>query len=216
MNEKNNASAIIMMAVTVAVVGVLVWGASQDRDNKLTATKTAAVDMHGNPLGTDVSTTSLNELVGKPAPDFALADGNGKVYSLSELRGRNVVMFFNEGLMCYPSCWDQIVTFVRDDRLNQEDTIVLSVVVDSPEEWQEAIRQMPELAEAVVVFDDDTEVSKQFGMLTTESSMHKGLFPGHSYVVIDKEGIIRYVLDDPSMRINNDKLVAELSKLTKS
>ena len=73
---------------------------------------------------------------------------------------------------------------------------------------------MPELAEAVVVFDDDTEVSKQFGMLTTESSMHKGLFPGHSYVVIDKEGIIRYVLDDPSMRINNDKLVAELSKLT--
>ncbi len=107
-----------------------------------------------------------------------------------------------------------MVTFVRDDRLNREDTIVLSVVVDSPEEWQEAIRQMPELTEAIVVFDDDTMVSKQFGMLATESSMHKGLFPGHSYVVIDKEGIVRYVLDDPSMRINNDKLVAELDKLT--
>ena len=214
MNEKNNASAIIMLVITVAVVGVLIWGASRNSGSELAVSGTPIVDMHGNPLSTDISATSLNELVGKPAPDFVLADGNGKVYSLSELRGWNVVMFFNEGLMCYPSCWDQIVTFVRDDRLNQEDTIVLSVVVDSPEEWQEAIRQMPELAEAVVVFDDDTEVSKQFGMLTTESSMHKGLFPGHSYVVIDKEGIIRYVLDDPSMRINNDKLVAELSKLT--
>ncbi|MDZ4231279.1 MAG: redoxin domain-containing protein [Patescibacteria group bacterium] len=214
MNEKNNASAIIMMAITVAVVGILVWGASRNEDGQLTVIGTPTVDMHGHPLSTDTSATSLNELIGKPAPDFALADSSGKVYSLNGLRGKNIVMFFNEGVMCYPSCWDQMVTFARDDRLNQEDTIVLSVVVDSPEEWQEAIRQMPELAEAVVVFDDDTEVSRQFGMLVTESSMHKGLFPGHSYVVIDKEGIVRYVLDDPSMRINNDKLIAELGKLT--
>ncbi len=214
MNEKNNASAVIMLVITVAVVGVLIWGASRNGGSELAAVRTPIVDMHGNPLDVDISATSLNELVGKPAPDFALADINGKTYSLSELRGKNIIIFFNEGLMCYPSCWEQMVTFVRDDRLNQEDAIVLSVVVDSPEEWQGAIRQMPELAEAVVVFDDNTEVSKRFSMLTTESSMHKGLFPGHSYVVIDKEGIVRYVLDDPSMRINNDKLVTELGKLT--
>ena len=213
MNKENNTSAIITVAITVAVTGVLIWDASRDEDNKLTALKTPIVDMHGNPLSVDISATSLNELVGKPAPDFTLADKNGRIYSLGELRGKNIIIFFNEGLMCYPSCWEQMVTFVRDDRLNKEDTIVLSVVVDSPEEWQEAIRQMPELAEALVVFDDDTTVSGQFGMLTTESSMHKGLFPGHSYVVIDKEGIVRYVFDDPSMRINNDKLVAELDKL---
>lgn len=213
MNENNNISATIMMAIAVVVVGVLVWGGSQDRNSELTAVKTPIADTHSNPLNVDVSVAPINELVGKPASDFALADKNGKVYSLSELRGKNIIMFFNEGLMCYPSCWDQIVTFVRDDRLNREDTVVLSVVVDSPEEWQEAIRQMPELTEAVVVFDDSTEVSKQFGMLGTESSMHKGLFPGHTYIVIDKEGIIRYVLDDPSMRINNDKLVTELGKL---
>ena len=70
------------------------------------------------------------------------------------------------------------------------------------------------LRKSLAHFDDDTAVSRQFGMLTTESSMHKGLFPGHSYVLIDKEGIVRYVLDDPSMRINNDKLVTELGKLT--
>lgn len=214
MNEKNNTSAIIMVAITVVVVGVLIWGASQDGSSELRMSRTPIVDMHGNPLSTDISTASLNELVGKPAPDFALADGSGKTYSLNELRGKNVIIFFNEGLMCYPSCWEQIVTFARDDRLNREDTVVLSIVVDSPEEWQEAIRQMPELAEAVVVFDDDTVVSNQFGMLATASSMHKGLFPGHSYVVIDKEGIVRYVFDDPNMGINNDKLVAELNKLT--
>ena len=215
MDEKNNASATIMMAITVVVVGILIWGGSREgNSSKFTTARAPIVDMHGNPLGADITATSLSELVGKPAPDFALADSNGKIYSLGGLRGKNIVIFFNEGLMCYPSYWEQIVTFVRDDRLNREDTIVLSVVVDSPEKWQEAIRQMPELAEAIVIFDDNTEVSGQFGMLATESSMHKGLFPGHSYVVIDKEGIIRYVLDDSSMRINNDKLVVELNKLT--
>ena len=214
MNEKSNASAIIMLVVTGVIVGTLIWGVSRNGGGELATPETPAVDMHGNPLSANIPTTSLNELVGKPAPEFALADINGKIYSSGELRGKNIIIFFNEGLMCYPSCWEQMVTFVRDDRLNQEDTVVLSVVVDSPEEWQGAIRQMPELAGALVVFDDDTAVSRQFGMLTTESSMHKGLFPGHSYVLIDKEGIVRYVLDDPSMRINNDKLVTELGKLT--
>ena len=50
-------------------------------------------------------------------------------------------------------------------------------------------------------------------MLTLDSSMHYGSLPGHTYVIIDKEGIVRYVYDDPRMAINNDLLVAELGKL---
>ena len=205
--KKNNVSTIAIAIVVVAAIGLLIWGVSENK------TSAPAVDEHGMPIAANTSAQPLNELVNKSAPDFALADKDGKIYSLNELRGKNIILFFNEGLMCYPACWNQIVALARDERFKNTDTVVLSIVIDQPEEWQKAVKQMPELAEATVVFDKDAMISKQLGVLTTASSMHYGLFPGHTYVVIDKEGIIRYVFDDPNMGIRNDQLATELSKL---
>lgn len=205
--KKRNVSAIIIAIVIVAAIGLLIWSGSKNK------TSAPAVDQHGHPVAIDTSVTLLNKLIGKPSPDFALADKDGKIYSLNELRGKNIILFINEGLMCYPACWNQIVALAKDEQFKNADTVVLSVVVDPPGEWQKAVKQMPELAEATVVFDKDAVLSKQLGVLTTASSMHYGLFPGHTYVMIDKEGIIRYVFDDPNMGIRNDQLVTELSKL---
>jgi len=38
-------------------------------------------------------------LINTPAPDFELADSNGKAFRLSDLRGRNVLLVFNRGFM---------------------------------------------------------------------------------------------------------------------
>jgi peroxiredoxin len=35
--------------------------------------------------------------INSPAPDFTLADHNGRSVRLSELRGRNVLLVFNRG-----------------------------------------------------------------------------------------------------------------------
>ncbi len=102
-------------------------------------------------IGTFVLVTGLvylsgkkeNTLVGKKAPEFSLADQEGKIYSSKDLKGKNIVLFFNEGAMCYPSCWQQIVSFSKDNRFNNDETISLSVIVDSPQEWQEAVKKMP-------------------------------------------------------------------------
>ena len=158
------------------------------------------------------SATDLNKLVGKPSPQFSFADLQGNEYSNEKLKGKNVVLFFNEGTMCYPACWNQIVALAKDDRLKENGTVVLSVVADPPKAWQKAIQQMPELGIATVVFDKNAAVSKSFGMLTVPSSMHYGSLPGHSYVVIDKEGIVKHVYDDPSMAIHNDALANELAR----
>ena len=115
--------------------------------------------------------------------------------------------------MCYPACWNQIVALGKDERFKNADVVVLSVVVDLPEEWQKAIEKMPELAEATVVFDKGAAVSSKFNMLKAKSSMHYGSLPGHTYVIIDKEGIVRHVFDDSNMAIHNDKLVEEIVKL---
>ncbi|MDP2946384.1 MAG: redoxin domain-containing protein [bacterium] len=208
--NKNNIFTIIIAIIAAAAIGFLIWSGSKNKTNS------PVVDQHGMPIVTNASAVSLNELVNKPAPDFVLADKDGKLYSLNELRGKNIILFFNEGLMCYPACWNQIVALAKDERFKNTDIVVLSVVVDPPEEWQKAIEQMPELAEATVVFDKDAAVSKKFNMLKTSSSMHYDSLPGHTYALIDKEGAIKHIFDDPNMSIHNDQLITELSKLNQN
>ncbi len=216
MNNKYNVSTIIIVIVAVVAIGLLAWGGSKNKTSAPSTVKEQTVDMHGNPLATNVSAVPLQGFVDKPAPDFNLADLSGQQYSLSELRGKNIILFFNEGLMCYPACWNQIVALAKDERFKNTDTVVLSVVVDPPGEWQKAIGKMPELAEATVVFDKNTEVSRKFSMLKTASSMHYESLPGHTFVLIDKDGVIRHIFDDPNMSIHNDQLVAELTKLNQN
>ncbi len=154
--------------------------------------------------------SDIQALVGKPAPQFSLQDVHGNTYTNDSLKGKNVVLFFNEGIMCYPACWNQMAALPE---LDGSDTVALSVVIDQPSEWASAIRQMPQLASATVLFDTDKAVSNEYGMLTVNSSMHYGSYPGHTFVVIDKQGIVRWVYDDPAMGIDNEKIASEFATL---
>lgn len=206
---KNNTTIIFAAGIIVLVAGLFYLRGK----NRSSTPANPAVDSHGHSAPANVSAVSLNSLVGKPASEFLLTDRDGNVYSPDALKGRNVVLFFNEGLMCYPACWSQIVSLAKDERFKDKDTVVLSVVADSKDDWQGAIDKMPELAQATVVFDRGAAVSNSFGALTTPSSMHYGRLPGHTYVVIDKNGVVRYVYDDPTMAINNDRLLVEIQRI---
>lgn len=153
-----------------------------------------------------------NNLVGSPAPDFTLKDYSGRAIQLRQLRGKKVVLFFSEGIMCYPACWNQMTALGTDNRLNNKASTTASIVVDQPSEWQPAMQKMPDLGKGTVLFDTDKSVSKRYNMLSVASSMHPGSTPGHTYLIIDQKGIIRYVKDDQSMGIHNDELAAELAK----
>lgn len=148
--------------------------------------------------------------VGKKAPDFTLPDMEGNQVSLSQLLGKNVILFFNEGLMCYPACLDQVVEL---NKLNAENTVAFSIVVDSSKQWIDAQKDLPYLRGAKVLFDAGAKVSRQYDTLTLNSSMHRGMYPGHTYYLIDQEGIVRYTLDDPYMANRNKELSQELTKL---
>jgi len=152
----------------------------------------------------------FDSAVGKIAPDFTLPDMEGNQVQLSSFLGKNVILFFNEGLMCYPACLDQVVEL---EKLNAENTVAFSIVVDSSKQWVDAQKDLPYLKGAKVLFDAGAKVSRQYDTLTLDSSMHRGMFPGHTYYLIDKEGIVRYALDDPYMGNRNKELAAELLKL---
>src|SRR3989338_7445506 len=148
--------------------------------------------------------------VGKKAPDFTLADIDGNQVSLSSLLGKNAVLFFNEGMMCYQACLDQVVELAK---LNNDNTVAYSVVVDSPKKWVDGQKDLPYLKGAKVLFDAGAKVSRQYDTLTLDSSMHKGMYPGHTYYLIDEEGIVRYTFDDPYMGNRNKELAKEIAKL---
>jgi len=167
--------------------------------------------MHGGgaPAG---DATVFNSLVGKIAPDFTLETYTGDKITLSSLKDQNVILFFNEGLMCYPACWNQIAAFGKDAELSKK-AILLSITADPKNDWKAALDKMPELAKATVLFDSNRQVSTKYGALTLPSSMHKGQFPGHSYVIVDKNGIVKFVQDDVQMAVRNKELFLEIDKL---
>lgn len=166
-----------------------------------------------NKTTTENAVFTFSQAVGKEAPDFTVQSYDGKSYKLSDLRGKNVVLFFNEGVMCYPACWNQVMELGKDKRFEESNTMAFSVVVDAKDKWGQAVSKMPELSQAKVLLDTDSKVSRLYGVLSLPSSMHPGTMPGHTYFVIDKQGIIRYTLDDPQMGIYNDKLIEEIKKL---
>lgn len=193
--------------VVVLVIGMAKISGSSDSASDI------ATDMSDHNSAQASSEEYFQSLLNKKAPDFTLESYDGKEIRLKDLRGKRVVLFFTEGLMCYPSCWNQMASFGDDRNFNNKDTITLSIAVDKKEDWKQAIDKMPQLSKAIVLFDTRRQVSKEYGVLSLPSSMHKGLYPGHTYLIIDRDGIVKYVMDDPNMGIRNNELTVELGKI---
>lgn len=204
---------IIGVVAVIVLLVVIVTSFSNKSKTSETESQVTSSDMSGHHGSSAADEKNFQSLVGKSAPDFMLQSYDGKQINLKELKGKRVVLFFTEGLMCYPSCWNQMAAFGKDSAFNNSDTTTLSISVDRKEDWREAVDKMPELSSAIVLFDTNRQVSNEYGVLTLSSSMHKGQFPGHTYLILDKEGIVRFIKDDPEMGVRNDELKKELEKL---
>lgn len=213
-NKKSPIVSVVIVSVVVLALGYFLFKNPPQQNPKQNQDSDASNmdSMHGG-AAMAVNGDELNSLIGKPMPDIELADKDGKIYNANNFKGKNTVLFFNEGLMCYPACWNQMAVFGSDERFNSDQIQAMSVVVDSASDWQTAINKMPGLAKATTLFDTGAKVSRQLGVLTTASSMHRGSLPGHTYIVIDKNGIVRYVFDDPNMAIANDMLFTKIGEL---
>lgn len=200
------------ITIVVGVIAVVVIGYFFFKSSPQDAGQNSANTDNQSARALSTSGDTLDALVGKPMPDIELQDKDGKVYTTADLKGKNTVLFFSEGLMCYPACWNQIASFGEDKRFNSEQIQAMSVVADSASDWQRAMSQMPQLAKATTLFDANANVSRRLNLLTTASSMHKGMLPGHTYIVLDKDAVVRYVLDDPNMAIANDMLFTKIGE----
>jgi len=199
------------VVIVFIVLGGIAFSNTTQKPGEQTATQPPAMNNYRGSQAANEA--ALNAFLGKEAPDFTLESYDGKRVNLKSLRGKKVVLFFTEGVMCYPACWNQMAAFGKDPAFSSDDTVTLSITTDQKSEWEQAFDRMPDLAKMTVLFDSNRAVSTTYGVLSLPSSMHKGQFPGHTYLILDRNGVVRYVKDDPQMGVRNDELKAELGKV---
>ncbi len=168
------------------------------------------VAINNDPINTNIQTIRFDNAVGQSAPNFDLMNQNGARTKLSDYLGKTVIIFFNEGAMCYPACWNQIAALMSDPRLNTDNIVTLSIVTDTKSQWDQIISSQPKLRGATILFDTNKAVSRAYDVLNVRSSMHKGSSPGHTYFIIDPQGRVSYTLDDSNMAINNNLIATKL------
>lgn len=140
----------------------------------------------------------------RTAPGFSLPTTAGTTVSLSDYRGRSVILYFNEGAGC-GSCTMQLAAIEKQQQAFDDAGItVLPIVMNTKEQIQPDLDQYQ--VKTPVLLDDGT-TSKAYN--TLGKGMHEGL-PGHSFVLIDAQGTQRWFGEYPSMWLEPSKLLAEV------
>lgn len=122
--------------------------------------------------------------VGDPAPDFTLAGTGGRDYSLSDFRGRAVVLVFYPGDNT-PVCTLQLTSYSAD--LSQFEDLGALVVGISPQDVcsHEGFASKKGIAFPLLA-DTDKQVGELYGVVGPVGFYRRSVF------VVDPAGIVRY------------------------
>ncbi|HET8660864.1 MAG TPA: peroxiredoxin family protein [Micromonosporaceae bacterium] len=152
------------------------------------------------------SARSTSDATSRPAPDFVLTNTNGTTVRLAGFRGRNVVLYFNEGAGCQ-ACLLQMVDIERNAaQFAAANVTVLPIVMNTAEQIK---ADMAANGVRTPFLIDDGAVSAAYG--TLGKGMHEGL-PGHSFVLIDAEGTQRWYGEYPSMFLSSADLLDQIRR----
>ncbi|MEO6056719.1 MAG: redoxin domain-containing protein [Gemmatimonadales bacterium] len=146
--------------------------------------------------------------VGSPAPDFTLASTSDTDVTVSQFRGRNVLLAFFP-LAFTKTCTQEMCAFSEDfGRFQGADTVVLPISVDSVPTLKE-FKTKARIA-VDMLSDFKREVSRQYGTLLEER-----FFSNRAYVLIDRKGVVRWTFmeDTPGTRRENEELLQQLHAL---
>ena len=156
--------------------------------------------------------SELKVSVGEKAPDFSLRAVSGDEVSLSQFRGeKNVVISFVPAAWT-PVCSDQWPGYnIVRDLFEQHDAVLIGITVDNLPTLFAWTRQMGKLWFPVLSdFWPHGAVADRYGLLRSDGMSERAL------LIIDKEGIIRYVdVHDINKRPRLEILAKELDKLSK-
>lgn len=135
------------------------------------------------------------------APDFTLKDKDGRPWTLSEHRGKTVVINF-WSITC-PPCVEEMPSLIELEELSRQRGGIELVTITTDKSWQEVSALFPPHSKLKVLFDPDRKVVRdKYGST---------MFP--ETWVIDPRGVIRLRVDgarDWSAAVALDAIQASL------
>jgi peroxiredoxin len=130
---------------------------------------------------------------GTPAPDFTLRNHEGKEVSLSDFRGRRVMLVFYP-LDFSPACTDQLSVYQEVlDEIEERGVALVGVSVDSSWAHRAFRKQLGLSIPLLSDFEPKGEMTRRYGAyLDTVGHGNRSL------VLIDEEGVVRWVHASPT------------------
>ena len=146
--------------------------------------------------------------VGTHVPSFSGTDVvSGEAVSSTSLRGKKVLYFFNEGAGCQ-ACMVQIQALQqRATQLEAAGLTLVSVTNDSPDILRQAAAAY-KLAGPLLA-DPNRTLTDRVGALG--GGMHSDT-ADHTFILVDKRGIVRFHQDYPTMWVPPDQLLKSLPR----
>lgn len=128
--------------------------------------------------------------IGKPAPAFSLPDETGKIRSLSEFKGKKIVIYFYPKDNT-PGCTTEACNF-RDasSEYAKEGIVVLGISYDSPESHKK-FKEKHNLP-FILLSDSDRKVAEQYGAY---KNITHYLFPRRITILVDEQRNVIKILE---------------------
>ncbi len=165
------------------------------------AAAVAAVAVIAGMLITSQTTSATTS---NAAPNFTLPTTNDTTVTLSKLRGKPVLLYFNEGAGCGACIMQMSAIESREPDFDAIGITVLPIVMNTK---ADIAADMAHYGVTTPFLLDDGTVSAAYG--TLGKGMHADL-PGHSFVLIDAQGVQRWYGEYPSMWLEPSTLLNEI------
>lgn len=151
---------------------------------------------------------------GEQAPPIKLQATDGSTFDLAALRGKTVLLFFQEGLGCQP-CWDQMKDMESKNREFQ--ALGIDKLVSITTNPLDALKQKvaDEGLSTPVLSDPTFTVSQAYH--ANQYGMMNGTSDGHSFIIVGPDGRIRWRADyggppDYTMYVPIPSLIADMKE----
>jgi peroxiredoxin Q/BCP len=129
---------------------------------------------------------------GTVAPEIRLPATGGSTFDLAAMRGKTVLLYFQEGLTCQP-CWDQLKDI--QSNINQFHALGIDQVVSITTDPLNALQQKVADEGLTIPVLSDTQLAASSAYTANSYGMMGSSRDGHTFIVVGPDGTIKWRAD---------------------
>lgn len=129
---------------------------------------------------------------GAAAPEIKLPATDGSTFDLAAMRGKTVLLYFQEGLTCQP-CWDQLKDIQTN--ISQFKALGIDQVVSITTDPLNALQQKVSDEGITIPVLSDTQLVASNAYSANGYGMMGNSRDGHTFIVVGPDGTIKWRAD---------------------